>query len=112
MDRDVFRILDRFTITGHGYIYIYMIRIHMHSNVYIGDILYDLRNNRFKIKGIEMIRGLSDRTNIKDMPLGVLFECLDGVSAEGSVIYGKIWLYRWSWLVGKKRSDLWKMLQL
>lgn len=51
---DVFRILDRFKITGHGEIY--TIQNYVHSIIRIGDVLYDLQSNRFRVKGIEMFR--------------------------------------------------------
>lgn len=58
MRADVFRILERFKITGRGTVYI--VKNLAYSNVRIGDILYDLQSNRFKIKSIEMFRRISD----------------------------------------------------
>lgn len=82
--RDVFKILDRFKITGRGTIY--TIKNYNHSNICIGDILYDLQNNCFKVKGVEMVRRIWGEKNIEDRPLGVMVELLDGVEAEGNML--------------------------
>ena len=51
---DVLRIIDRFKITGHGVIY--TVKISKGTNVRMGDLLSDLRGNRFEVSGIEMFR--------------------------------------------------------
>lgn len=51
---DVLRIIDRFKITGHGVIY--TVKISKGANVRRGDLLSDLRGNRFEVSGIEMFR--------------------------------------------------------
>ena len=51
---DVLRIIDRFKITGHGVIY--TVKISKGANVRMGDLLSDLRGNRFEVSGIEMFR--------------------------------------------------------
>ena len=81
---DVFRILYRFKITGRGTVY--GVKNHAHSIVRIGDIFYDLQNNRFKVTGIELLRRFTERTDFENMPLGLLCELLDGVEAEGNML--------------------------
>ena len=51
---DVLRILGQFTRTGHGVIY--TVKISKGANVRMGDLLSDLRGNRFEVSGIEMFR--------------------------------------------------------
>lgn len=79
----MFRILERFKITGRGTVYI--VKNLAYSNVRIGDILYDLQSNRFKIKSIEMFRRISDGMNGDDISFGFMFELMDGVEAEGNM---------------------------
>ncbi len=81
---DVFRILDRFKITDRGTIY--TVKNHAHSNIRIGDVLYDFQSNRFKVKGIEMFRRIPDGMSIEDMPIGLMFELMDGVEVEGNML--------------------------
>lgn len=81
---DVFRILDRFKITGRGDVY--TIQNDTYSNIRIGEILYDLQSNHFKVKGIEMFRRIPDGKNTEDMSPGLLFEFIDGVPAEGNIL--------------------------
>ena len=61
---DVLRIIDRFKITGHGVIY--TVKISKGANVRMGDLLSDLRGNRFEVSGIEMFR--------RKIPEGKTFE--------------------------------------
>ena len=65
---EVFRIIDRFKITGRGIVY--TVEIPKGFTVCVGDILFDLRGNRFKVKGIEMFRRIPDGKSIEDMPVG------------------------------------------
>ena len=81
---DVFRILDRFKITGRGTVY--GVKNHAHSIVRIGDVFYDLQNNRFKVTGIELLSRFTERTDFENMPLWLLCELLDGVEAEGNML--------------------------
>ena len=81
---NVFRISDRFKIAGIDTVY--TVKNYVHSNVRIGDILYDLQGNRFKVKSIEMFRQILDETSMEDMPLGIILECMDGVEAEGNIL--------------------------
>lgn len=80
---DVFKIVDRFKITGRGTVY--TITLSEKAVLSTGDILYDLRGNRFKTAGFEMIRRLCDAEHYGDLQ-GVLFELIDGVEAEGNVL--------------------------
>jgi hypothetical protein len=81
---DVFRIQERFRITGRGTVY--TIKNYGHSTIRVGDILYDLQSNRFKVMGIEMFRGIPGGMGIEDMPLGLMFELMDGVEAKGNLL--------------------------
>ena len=81
---DVFRILDRFKITGRGTVY--TVKNYAHSNIRIGDVLYDLQSNRFIVKGIEMSGRIPDGMSREDMPLGLLFELVDGVEVAGNML--------------------------
>lgn len=81
---NVFRILERFKITGRGYVY--KIQNYAHSNIHVGDILYDLQSNRFMVTGIEMFRRITDKPGIEELPLGLMLEFLDGVAAEGNIL--------------------------
>lgn len=81
---DVISILEQFTITGKGTVYI--VKDYDHANIYIGDVLYDLQGNRFKVTSIEMFRQITDRINDEDRPFGIMFELMDGVEAEGSIL--------------------------
>lgn len=81
---NVFRISDRFKIAGIDTVY--TVKNYVNSNVRIGDILYDLQGNRFKVKSIEMFRQILDETSMEDMPLGIILECMDGVEAEGNIL--------------------------
>ena len=80
---DVFRILDRFNITGRGTVY--TIKNYSHANICMEDILYDLRGNRFKVKGIEM-RRIAEGADLEDMSLGLMFELIDGTEVEGNIL--------------------------
>lgn len=81
---EVFRIIDRFIITGRGTVY--MVDIRKGADMHIGDILLDLRGNHFKVKGIEMLRRILAEQSMEDMPVGLLFELMDGVEACGNIL--------------------------
>lgn len=69
---DVLRILDRFRITGRGVVY--TVKISKGCIIHIGDVLLDLRGNRFEVSGIEMFRGIiAEGKSFEDMPLTTLF---------------------------------------
>ena len=71
---DVLRIIDRFKITGHGVIY--TVKISKGANVRMGDILSDLRGNRFEVSG----------KTFEDMPLGLMLKQIDGVDPFGNIL--------------------------
>lgn len=81
---EVFRILERFKIAGRGVVYI--IKNYAKINIRIGDIMYDLQGNRFKVKGIEGFRRITESIGSEDMSCGIMFEFMDGVEAQGSVL--------------------------
>lgn len=81
---EFFRITDRFKITGRGIVY--MVEISKGATIHMGDILFDLKGNRFKVKGIEMFRRLPDGKSFEDMPVGLMFELLDDVEVSGNVM--------------------------
>lgn len=65
---DVLRILDRFRITGHGIVY--TVKINKGACIRMGDVLSDLRGNRFEVSGIEMCRRkMPEGKTLEDMPL-------------------------------------------
>ena len=82
--RDVFRILDRFKITGGGTVY--AVKNYSHSNIRIGDVFYDLQGNRFKVRGIGMFRRITEGMNFEDMPQELMFGLMDGAEAEGNML--------------------------
>lgn len=82
---DVLRIIDRFKITGHGVIY--TVKISKGANVRMGDILSDLRGNRFEVSGIEMFRRkIPEGKTFEDMPLGLMLKQIDGVDPFGNIL--------------------------
>ena len=81
---DVLRIIDRFKLTGGRTIY--LVKNYLHSPICIGDLFFDLRGNRFKVEGIEMVRRCPEGTRFEDLPLGLCFELVDGVDAEGNIL--------------------------
>ena len=81
---DVFRIIDWFDITERGLIYI--IKINEREILRIDDQLYDLHGNKFRIKGIEMSRKLSDDILLEELHVGIMFEPMSGVPAQGNIL--------------------------
>lgn len=81
---EVFRITDRFEITGRGIVY--SVDISEGADVHMGDILLDLRGNRFKVKDIAMIGKIADGKSMEDMAVGLLFELLDGNDVSGNIL--------------------------
>ncbi len=78
---DVFRILDRFRITGRGPVYAFK-----HDDRHIirmDDIFYDLQGNRFKVKGFAHNRPHGD---YGELIILLLFEMMDGIEAEGNIL--------------------------
>ena len=82
---DVLRIIDRFKITGYGVIY--TVKISKGANVRMGDLLSDLRGNRFEVSGIEMFRRkIPEGKTFEDMPLGLMLKQIDGVDPFGNIL--------------------------
>ncbi len=82
---EVYRIQDRFKITGRGYVY--AIKVKRNSNIRLNDVLFDLQGNRFRIKGITHFSPIlfqEDRINYPE--IGVLLEPLDGNEVEGKIL--------------------------
>ena len=70
---DVLRILDRFRITGRGIVY--TVKINKDAYIRMGDVLSDLRGNRFEVSGIEMCRRkMQEGKTLEDIPLGLMFK--------------------------------------
>ncbi len=86
---DVLRIVDKFVITGRGPVY--MVKPGKDTVIRIDDTFYDLRGNKFVVKGIEMIRRmiLAD-VDIENLPVGLLFDMVDGVEVQGNILVGDI----------------------
>lgn len=82
---DVYRIQDRFYITGRGFIC--LLSHPKEAIINIHDLFYDLHGNRFRVKGIEMIKKINLDTNDWDgLPTGVMFEVIDGVEMVGNIL--------------------------
>lgn len=81
---DVLRILDRFHITGRGTVY--LLKVNKDVPIHIGDVFFDLRGNQFKVKGIEMDRRFLADYNMKDTPIGILFETVSRKDVEGNIL--------------------------
>lgn len=74
---DVFRIVDRFNITGRGIVY--TVRLSKNAVLRIEDVLSDLNGNRFKVKGIEMLRRIADDIPFEKRPVGIMLEAMSGI---------------------------------
>ena len=83
---DVFRVIDRFNITGRGTIYILKKRKEDDFGFRLGDILCDLRGDRFEIAGIEMFRYTPGHESLLDTQIGVLLNPLDNCQVCGSLL--------------------------
>ena len=82
---DVFRIIDRFKINGKGTVY--TIKKNKGAVLNMGDILFDLHGNKFKVKEIEMITLRWDcLPSSEEFPIGILFELISGVEVEGNIM--------------------------
>lgn len=83
----VYRIKDRFVIKGRGIVYIFIFKPNCRDILRIGDVLYDLRGNRFRIKGFEMFRYISsDPEDYGGFPVCPFMEPLDGGDAWGNYL--------------------------
>ena len=80
--RDVLRILERFRITGRGIVY--TVKINKDAYIRMGDVLSDLRGNRFEVSGIKMFRRkIPEGKTLEDMLLGLMLKQIDGVDPLG-----------------------------
>ncbi len=79
----VYRIYDRFFISRRGPMYI--LDYELHSDINLGDILYDSKGNRFRAIGKEKSTSCFVEPTGND-PEGVLFEMLDEKRAQGGVM--------------------------
>lgn len=86
---EVGRILNRFKIPGRGILYI--IKFNQRSNLKLGDVLYDLRGNQFRIIAFEMIRRSSENIGSQDeLSQGIMFEFINGNEVQGNILVKEI----------------------
>lgn len=81
---DVLRIIDRLKITDTSPVYV--VEKNRDAFIRVGDVFEDLHGNRFKVKGIEMFRKTCEGKDLEDIPLGLMFELVDGVEAQGNLL--------------------------
>jgi hypothetical protein len=80
--QEVYRVEERFTVSNVGTIY--TIGKLCENEIWVGDILYDLQGNRFKIKAIESFTRV--KTKIDELPLNVMLELLDNIDVQGNIL--------------------------
>lgn len=81
----VLRIVEKLVIPGRGLVY--TVKCSKNANIHMGDMFYDLRGNKFVVKGIEQLRRLvPSGVCLEDMPIGILFDRVDGVEAWGCIL--------------------------
>lgn len=85
---DLLRIHDRFNITGRGLVY--TVKYNKNAVIRIGNLFYDLRGYRFKVKGIEMFHGRIADVPFDELPIGIMFELLDGVEVTGNILVSEL----------------------
>ncbi len=56
----------------------------------MGDTFYDLYGNGFKVKGVEMFHGRIADISFDELPIGLLFELIDGVEALGNILVSEL----------------------
>ncbi len=84
----VFKITDRFKITGRGIVY--TLKPNENITIKIGDCLFDLCGHEFKVIGIEKPhRCWEYMPPIETLPIGILVELSSGFEAEGDVLIMK-----------------------
>ena len=82
---DLYRIIERFKITGRGFVY--TMKVSEGAVLKVGDLLYDLQGNQFKVAGIErFFQCWEYMTQTEELPVGILFESPGGVEAEGNIL--------------------------
>jgi len=86
--KDVYRVLDRFSVPDKGTIY----TIKCYANHYIstGDVFLDLWGNSFKVKAIAMIRRDPESRLFDEHIYDLMFELMDGVEIEGKILLKNI----------------------
>lgn len=81
---EVFRICDRFHVSGRGCVYI----VHHSEQIVIsvGDIFFDLRGNHFKVKSLELVRRMDAETEADKIPAGITLESTSGMEVTGNIL--------------------------
>lgn len=85
---DILRIQDRFMITGRGLVY--TVTHNKGAIIHVEDLFYDLRGYRFKVKGIEMFNGRIADVPFDELPIGLLFDLVDGVEVSGNILVSEL----------------------
>lgn len=81
---EMLRILERFRVCGLRTAY--RVRIFAPGDIRMGDVLYDLHGNRFRINGMEMIRRIPGSEDSEDGRTVLCFELLNGIEPEGNIL--------------------------
>ena len=81
---DIFRIVDRFKITGRGYVY--LVKPSPGAIIHVGDVLFDLKGNQFEVAGLERIRHMTLDIPIDERPVGICIKGEDHVVAQGTIL--------------------------
>lgn len=81
---DVFRITDRFKITGKGMLY--TIKVSKGAVLHVNDILCDLSGNRFMVEDIEMFRRNMADLSSEDWQINISFKPLSGSEVNGNIL--------------------------
>lgn len=89
----ILRIIDRFEIKGRGTVY--TVKYNQDCELRIGDILFDLLGNQFRLKSIEMFRRMHTYNSVdeNEYPTGIMLENVNGKSVQGNLLlqnHGKI----------------------
>lgn len=80
------RVVDQLKITGRGWVFVVYLEDE-NSILHVDDILFDLAGNRYRIKGIEMMRKLlSDADEDCMKNIGLVFEPLDNDRLQGTIL--------------------------
>lgn len=81
---NIFRITDRFHITGRGTVY--TVKLSKGANLRMNDVLCDLRGNRFAVKGIEMVNRPQNDIPVEEWPVGIMLELLNATEVCGNIL--------------------------
>ena len=83
-----FKIIDRFNLMGRGIVY--TLKPNKNVNLKIGDSLFDISENEFKIIGIDFpSKCWNYMSPEEELPIGISVELISGVEAEGDVLIFK-----------------------